>query len=644
MTLPGPYKYEPLRGPDDIRLLDIHPGAAEDPIVISLRAASLSENPDFEALSYVWGDPTATREVLCRGKNDNGATLGVTANLFDALAQLRRPDRPRALWADAVCIHQADLDEKARQIQIMHRIYRACRRCAVWLGRADEHSAAALDIVEAMAGIVCERLGLPDAEQLETQLEEHGRDPLQALRIGFDQGLPPQDSPKWISLFWFLCRPWFSRVWVIQEAYFSPEIFFHCWDRTARYAALYHTADWVLNHGNQVGYATGFAAPEVHSTRRFNVLYVRGDRHARQTQRLADLLNNHKKFDATDPRDKVYAMMHLPPFRREYPGLVPDYRPANTTADVYADVALRLLSSRDPFRVLTMVDANPDEDEKDHRLPSWVPRWHRADKRSGVSSMWYQFMSAAVTPDATAAKHITKVPGPGRVLRVRGLEFDVVHDVCGLESWGPRIPSTPRIPLFTPAEPWTPYDLSSPPYASKPDVVAAYSMALTASCREYQGFYAIRCAPENHAHHAADFVAWLTWIRTLREAPPDTPHQNFYPPGLYSPDQPTLIDTAEAELTDMSLRYSLMTWNYNMGRSLVRTSRGYLGTAPNDVKKGDVVCIFMGAAVPFILRPRDAVDGGYTLIGDGYIHGIMDGELVSDWDEAKQNLRDFDIH
>lgn len=403
----------------------------------------------------------------------------------------------------------------------------------------------------------------------------------------------------------------------------------------------------MLNHGNQVGYATGFAAPEVHSTRRFHVLYMRADRHARQTQRLADLLSNHKKFDAADPRDKVYAMMHLPPFRREYPGLVPDYRLANTTADVYADVALRLLSSspRDPFLVLTMVDASGSGGgEEDYRLPSWVPRWHRADKRSGVSSMWYQFMSAAVTPDAQAAKHITQIPGPGRVLRVRGLSFDIVHDVCGLESWGPRLPSTPRIPLFTPAEPWAPYDLTSPPYASKPDVVAAYSMALTASCRAYEGFYAIRCAPENYAHHAADFVAWLTWIRTLQRTPQNTPHQNFYPPGLYSPDQPTLIDTAEAELTDMSLRYSLMTYNYNMGRSLVRTSRGYLGTAPNDVQKGDVVCIFMGAAVPFILRPRDAVDGGYTLIGDAYIHGIMDGELVSDWDDAKQNLRDFDIH
>ncbi|KAK7949236.1 uncharacterized protein PG986_010122 [Apiospora aurea] len=277
-----------------------------------------------------------------------------------------------------------------------------------------------------------------------------------------------------------------------------------------------------------------------------------------------------------------------------------------------------------------------------------------------------------------------------------GFEFDVVHDVCELEFWGRRVPDEPRIPLFrTRTGPWAPYrptkaeealftssgseppppsTTTSPhldgrsgacPYPTEPDVVLAYALTLTGSCRAHRGIYPIRCAASNLGHHASDFVAFLTWVRTLRRrsaeegggladgsgldddypARQHVPPGDFYPPGLYAAERPTLIDSDAQQVAEMSVRYSIMTYTYNMGRCLYRTRRGYLGTGPAAVQRGDVVCVFMGGAVPFILRPRQKGDG-YTLIGDAYVHGIMDGELVRDWEDGKAelDLREFHIH
>jgi len=54
--------------------------------------------------------------------------FSVTANLFDALSHLRYFDRPRVLWVDALCINQADVSERNRQVAHMLTIYQAASR------------------------------------------------------------------------------------------------------------------------------------------------------------------------------------------------------------------------------------------------------------------------------------------------------------------------------------------------------------------------------------------------------------------------------------------------------------------------------------------------------------------------------------
>lgn len=126
----------------------------------------------------------------------------ITRNLWEALQALRLTDAPRYLWFDAICINQRDIHEKGCQVRIMDQIYRNAREVHVWLGAADEVS----------------RFGTV------------------AINYFADQAAPPTDAP-WYSkyshryaegLSALLKRPWFSRIWTIQEAALARKVTLTC--------------------------------------------------------------------------------------------------------------------------------------------------------------------------------------------------------------------------------------------------------------------------------------------------------------------------------------------------------------------------------------------------------------------------------
>jgi len=61
-------------------------------------------------------------------------------------------------------------------------------------------------------------------------------------------------------------------------------------------------------------------------------------------------------------------------------------------------------------------------------------------------------------------------------------------------------------------------------------------------------------------------------------------------------------------------------------RRLFLDCDGFLGMAPPTAQTGDVIVIFLGAQVPFLIRPHPT--GGFRLAGECYVHGIMNGELM----------------
>ena len=93
-----------------IRLLTLHPGRGDETLACDLFVVSLDDKPEYETLSYVWGDPGQTRAITVAGTR-----FDATVNLADFLQCLRLPNAARTLWADAVCIDQRSVQEKSHQ-------------------------------------------------------------------------------------------------------------------------------------------------------------------------------------------------------------------------------------------------------------------------------------------------------------------------------------------------------------------------------------------------------------------------------------------------------------------------------------------------------------------------------------------------
>ena len=131
-----PFQYETLEPGKDsrvIRIIDLLPGNPVDELKCNIRHVSLEDEPAYEAISYCWGPPTQEK-VVCNGSS----FLEVTLNLRSAFRRSRHALEPGSLWADAICINQANADKVSDQVRVMKQIYRNARRALIWLGDEDE--------------------------------------------------------------------------------------------------------------------------------------------------------------------------------------------------------------------------------------------------------------------------------------------------------------------------------------------------------------------------------------------------------------------------------------------------------------------------------------------------------------------------
>jgi hypothetical protein len=210
----APYVYTPLPDQHSIRLLQILPSETPE-ICGTLETFALKELPDYDALSYTWGDPRpplfqsiATsyyqprrrHRILC-----NGRTLHVTINLYHALQHLRLQhlrraptDPPKYIWIDALCINQEDLSERSAQVARMGEIYKDAQMVVAWLGKRDRYTTRAL------------RLMTLFAQSKPEQIKQHI--------------LPNISSTDWEALVAFFMRAYFRRAWIVQEVVLAQKI------------------------------------------------------------------------------------------------------------------------------------------------------------------------------------------------------------------------------------------------------------------------------------------------------------------------------------------------------------------------------------------------------------------------------------
>lgn len=115
--------------PPFTRLLLLAPGRQQETLACALTTVDIQHAPRFEALSYSWGRESASQPIWC-----DGQPIWIKLNLDYALRNLRLPYQARRLWVDALCIDQANVDERTRQVRYMRLIYKHAARTIVWLG------------------------------------------------------------------------------------------------------------------------------------------------------------------------------------------------------------------------------------------------------------------------------------------------------------------------------------------------------------------------------------------------------------------------------------------------------------------------------------------------------------------------------
>jgi hypothetical protein len=219
-----PYTYSPLLAhPNSIRLLRLLPASrAENPVRCRIFNYSLTTPARtshlYECLSYVWGDVNERQTIQV-----DDAELAVTKNLYGALRRLRDPDLDRVVWVDALCINQDDIEERAKQVQIMARIYACASRVVVWLGEEADGSKEAMELLrEDASRVYRKQRKLQDTEE-ELYEEEIGDDAPgdrppddETLKLAKNQADSAARSFRSEAME-LLRRPWFQRIWVLSS-------------------------------------------------------------------------------------------------------------------------------------------------------------------------------------------------------------------------------------------------------------------------------------------------------------------------------------------------------------------------------------------------------------------------------------------
>jgi hypothetical protein len=135
------YRYEPLPGPQSIRLLTLHPAEnITDSIKCSIETVDLvAEKDKYDALSYSWGmDSDGSGDAFSLTLDDT--PFSITQNLWDGLRRIRMYKEPVRIWIDALCINQNDDPEKSVQVVMMADIYAGAKIVHVWLGEGEDAS------------------------------------------------------------------------------------------------------------------------------------------------------------------------------------------------------------------------------------------------------------------------------------------------------------------------------------------------------------------------------------------------------------------------------------------------------------------------------------------------------------------------
>ncbi|KAK0510158.1 hypothetical protein JMJ35_007552 [Cladonia borealis] len=608
------FTYCPLKNPrGDIRELGLLPGRFESPIDCTLKPRSLIAatkhglNQKYEALSYVWDHEEPTDSINIHVDGQFSGVMYITPSLCAALRRLRDRGSVRFLWIDAICINQTNFYEMNHQVPLMADVYRRAEHLYVWLGQSSADSDKALQFIG-------------DTEYL-------------IARSAWQQ-----EESDWRAFYSFISRPWFRHRWSVQAIALAREVTLICDDRTVGWNELVDALSIVQRfitkssndkfrykdyaEWDQVSFQPAFRLAEI----RNDVRRVSGDGDATGCPwSLETLMWKFQDFETSKPRDDIYALLALakdrslmsPRFGIDYYSIYPK------VCEKYILSMIKIYGSLDvlcrPWRPYEAVPWKPSEDGYPDNCvytPSWLPPNCSFTFGRGDIAKYERINADALVGPPEAGKRYYNACGSVGVtdacrfdwdklgsLFVEGLVVDAIAEKQPAAFGGKerRILDDGVLDQWRAAVGWM--DLAKEP----PD---AYWRTLVANRgpngSDTPDFYPIACQEQ-----AKD--------RDYRVA------ENYKcDPDLDTTAKPRATDAHVAEFVQRVQEVVL-------NRQLIKTVDGRLGLAPHLAKKRDLVCILFGCSVPIVLRPMqdpETHERFFEIIGECYIHGIMEGEAL----------------
>ncbi|KAK3365567.1 heterokaryon incompatibility protein-domain-containing protein [Lasiosphaeria ovina] len=557
MATPGPeFRYQPLLEPGETRVLYLHPGSGVDVLSGHLQHAQLSDRPWYEALSYEWGDPTKSHELRLQ----DGSIVRITESLHQALHDLRREPRSgkwRAVWADGICIDQANAPEVSAQVAIMGAIYRTAARVVTYIGPERDGSTMAIEFAQDLA----EDAMLRGQEALVT-----------------DFPLRPVSDPHWPALRALLLRTWPSRCWCSQEFLLNENIILMCgrveihdWDllpsiidlSIGRYLPVY------LMPGPEKD--PNCLAECLSYLRRMRFMITEN----KTSFPLLTLLQLSHSFQVSDPRDKIYSLLGLAADRDRW-NLAIDY--TCSAEELYTTVASRAFAE---FPDVSLLYSNLRT--KSLALPSWCPDW----------STWH-FGSMGAVYDAP------HMASGGTELQAR-----VHRSENRLELAGCLVEQIDRI--------------GSPVGHHYRRALAEDTAGRNEWLREQQELIS-HLGPQ-YPDGSADMakVMWMTLVGALtfdQKPLHDRREQDRYQ-ALYEAHLGLCEDSSDKE-KEMAREFIDAVRRRSRYRRLATTTGKYLGAVPESAAVGDWVVMVNGSSLLFVVRPE--AGGNFSLCGPAVLH------------------------
>ncbi|KAK4454877.1 heterokaryon incompatibility protein-domain-containing protein [Podospora aff. communis PSN243] len=304
------YTYQPLDlATNTIRILRIFKGHGKDPIHGELIESLLGEDEglQYEALSYTWGESGNKPFTIELGDKRKH----VTENLYEALHQLRRADKDRWLWVDSICIDQENSDEKPHQVSHLRHIYDQADRVLVWLGSSTDDTDLLMDLMVELDTRARKNIKYRKDEST-AWLEEWV-----ALSSSNEGGQMQNElnNRRRDALGEIFARAWFRRVWILQEVFCAKRASVICGRKTVP------TETFVMMPRLMS------INPGIHVQSVLDIMLGCLRRHSWRSQEpdLQTLLRRFRASEATDPRDKIYALLGISSDILANGALRPDY-------------------------------------------------------------------------------------------------------------------------------------------------------------------------------------------------------------------------------------------------------------------------------------------------------------------------------